>query len=134
VNVPSGLTRLRPSLAVSTAWCRSSIWRLTRNRSTALATRFARLCTVRCRCLFEVVVDPGRGGVARDLLVVLSRKEDERERRVFLADRFEELDPVPSGHIVVGDHAVEPVVGGHLEPVGCARRRFDLEPLVFPFE
>jgi hypothetical protein len=54
--------------------------------------------------------------------------------RYSFADGLEELDPVPSGHVVVGDHTVEAVVGEHLEPVGCARRRFDLEPLVLPIE
>jgi hypothetical protein len=50
------------------------------------------------------------------------------------ADVFEEFDPVPSRHAVVGDDAVELLLGEPFERLAGARRRLDVELVVLAFE
>jgi hypothetical protein len=47
---------------------------------------------------------------------------------VSLADRFEEFDAGPSGHLVVRDHTVDAAVGDSVESLAGTGRRLDSEP------
>jgi len=82
----------------------------------------------------EVVGDARRNRVAGDLLGALSGEEDERQVGVVLPDGFEELDAVAAGHVVVGDHAVDAVLGEVVEGVRGVGHRSDVEAAVDAFE
>ena len=60
-------------------------------------------------------------------------KQDERERRVVLADLPEEVEPVAAGHLVVAHDAVDVVVE-RIERVRDAMDDLGFEAVVLPFE
>jgi hypothetical protein len=82
------------------------------------------------RLLLEVVGRPRGDGLACDLLRPAAGIEDERQVRMVRPDGSAELDPVPSGHLVVGDDAVDRPVTEH--PLARIRTvcGSDVEPVV----
>ena len=86
------------------------------------------------RLLLEVVGRTGGDGVAGDRLRPLAGVQDEREVRPRFADRFEELDPVLVGHVVVADDTVDRVPTQQLRTAAWTVRGLHLEPVVLAGE
>ncbi len=89
---------------------------------------------IRAALLLQVVGHPRRDGVTRHLLGPLAGVEDEREVRVLGPNRFEELDAVRVGHVVVGDDTVDAAFEHAVKPLVGVRRRVDGDPIVSPLE
>jgi len=64
----------------------------------------------------------------------LSSKQDERKVRVLISDGFEELDTVPSRHVMVRDDAIECSAVETVETVVSTRTRLDIESVVISLE
>lgn len=82
--------------------------------------------------LLQVLRDAGGDRAAHDLLV--ARVENEREVGVVLTDRFEELDPVRLGHLVIGDDTVDIASRQDVDGFVGGRRRQNRQPVVLTLE
>ncbi len=89
---------------------------------------------IRPRLFLEVLGDSCRNCVTRNFLGAFSGEQDEREIGKFVSNLFEKFDAITAGHIVIGDDAVERLLGEMVQTVAGAVRLHNLESIICTLE